>query len=160
MAAERYRHVPKALWAYLNPALKGIDADLTAIETNTGGTPRDQITPNSPHSDVAPWLPDRDTPTKGILTTVNRVHVNASTAYPTQVSWTSPDLLSIRVQNPTDSNTNINIGYGTYNSPNHVAEPDIVPPGSEWVGTASALPVFVRTDTGSFPVTVITTRKA
>lgn len=36
MAGKRYEYVSQALWAWLGPAFRGIDADLRALEDSAG----------------------------------------------------------------------------------------------------------------------------
>ena len=74
----------------------------------------------------------------------------SSTQWPTQAEWTSPSRIQLRIFNPADSGTNLHVGYGLIDNLNQQGQPDIVPPGSEWVSDMNdARPVFARAATGA-----------
>ena len=167
MPTKRETYVqPPSMVTRLGPFERGVHEDLKAVESSvavlqaTSGAvkPRSTLTVTSPHTDVLPWLPPREA--AGRIRTVNRIWIDASTSFPRQVTWTEPTLLSIVVQNPSGSGVNLNVGYGLYGNQNHQGQPVVIPPGSEFVGNASPLPLFARWDSGARLVTVITERAA
>ena len=151
----RYDWLPKDSWVYLGPAFHALARDLDTLGTPT---PRDQVTAASPATAVAPYLPPADTP--GRSRSQTRIYNDASTQRPNRGTWTEPTTLRLVVQNPATNTSNLNVGYGNYGDHNHTTEPDVVPPGSEWVGYASPLPVFCRFTTGTGHVLVLTERSA
>ena len=120
----------------------------------SGGAARPE-TNDAPYSAVEAWLPATREVPGGEIVTRNMIVFNASTQWPTQAEWTSPSRIQLRVFNPADSGVNLNAGYGAVNDNNHKGQPDVIPPGSEWVSDLNdPRPVFVRSDAGSVWATV------
>lgn len=155
MSPARYGFVPRDLWNYIGPAFRGIDADLTALEATATSQPQ-PATASSPAADVRPYLPTPTTAPYGIIRTINRINFGGTA---TQATWSDPTLLKLIIQNP-DPTNNLLVGYGTYGNANPPATTDTVPPGQEWVGSASALPLFVKASAASIDAIVITYRSA
>ena len=153
MTQRRYDLIPRHYWPWQGPAYKGLDADLATVEA--------AIDDLQAAVGVRHLLPLTGPAPDGIIRTINRITFNSSTKYPIPATWTDPTLLSIRIVNPTDSPSSLNIGLGTYGSANHTTEPDVVAPGQEWVTGATAVPVFVRASTdGAYVTPVIITERS
>lgn len=132
-----------------------------AIQALGGGAiPRDQVTVNSPAKDVQPYLPPQAAIANGRVRSQTKIYIDASTQYPIRATWTEDSTLKLVIQNPATNTSDLNVGYGVYGTDNHTTEPDVVPPGSEWVGYSSPLPVYCRFTTGTGHIDVITERSA
>lgn len=155
---------PKGLGKVLKSTLTAnTDGAADAIKALGGGViPRNQLTNKSASSAVLPYLPPQSPVPGGKVRSQTRIFFDASTAYPIRATWTEDTTLKVVIQNPATSGSDLNIGYGVYGTDNHTTEPDVVPPGSEWVGYASPLPVYVRfaTSTVTGYVDVLTERSA
>ena len=161
MPGARFDVVPQGAWKYRGDLWGMLSDDLAAVEA-VGPAPREEVDVASLHQQVLPYLPPRGNVPNGLIRTINVIHFDSSTTFPVQATWTDDTLRSIIIQNPASSTSSLNIGVGTYNNTSHTTEPDVVPAGSEWVGTGGSRPVFVRASTTGQYVwaTVITTRSA
>ena len=119
-------------------------------EATVGGGAPAGPPPANNAPDVTAWLPTTRTVPGGEVVTRNVIMFGPSTQWPTQAEWTSPSRIQLRIFNPADSGTNLHVGYGLIDNLNQQGQPDIVPPGSEWVSDMNdARPVFARAATGA-----------
>ena len=110
---------------------------------------------DAPYALVAAHLPEVQEVPGGQVVTRNVIMFGTSTQWPTQAEWTSPSRIQLRIFNPADSGQNLNAGYGVVNDFNQKGQPDVIPPGHEWVSDPNdPRPVFVRADTSPVWTTV------
>ena len=112
-------------------------------------------TNSAPYSAVAAFLPATETSPNGEVVTRNVIGFGSSTQWPTQAEWTSRSRIQLRIFNPSDSGVNLYVGPGVADDLNQKGQPDVVPPGSEWVSDLNDIrPVYVRADAGVVFATV------
>lgn len=134
--------------------------DLIESVVGSSRVKRTELNAGSSHESVAPYLPSARI-SSGKIYAISKIQVDASN-WPRLISWSEPNVLSIRIQNPADSGQDVAIGigasFGTLNAPSNF--PFTLTPGQEWVGDSGGMPIFCKTTTANTTsrVRVIVTR--